>query len=552
VCRRAILVGLCGFALAGGMTLARAQPAAAFPNPLDALSGVANVLCKGVGLIGEGWMGKACGAAVTVGQKAAKVAGLAKSVASNPATQAAAGGAVSFAGLTGWVGAAAVWALHKAGGIVGGASEPNVHASFFQDEYGRMIGLAALLALPMLVLAVIEGVLRSNWDILRRALISLPSAFLISALAATLVGIGLALTDAMGSSAAATAIGQAQSFFNHAAIVLGVALAAAGAAGHFLSGHAPHLAFLVSRAPLFVLFIGALYGFMAAGAVLIELLLREVAIFVALLFLPLVMAARIWPRLSHWGRDLTEGLTALVLSKFAIVAVLALAASLSASWNPIILLVALALLTVAAFTPVWLFRLVRFVDHSWHQHSAVAGQAMQAQTVSGAQLMRRTFMAHNPGHRIDPTRTALATGAVRAPGEGAGGQAVEGPEAAVAKTQARSAERVREASASAEQSDTRTREASASPSTGGETGLAVADRDAAGAGPDRVGRGVHGGAGADPRGRSFAAGDRATEPPDTRPPSPRTPRPPRSTPPSPPPGGSTSPGQEEPGQGGGS
>ena len=128
--------------------------------------------------------------------------------------------------------------------------------------------------------------------------------------------------------------------------------------------------------------------------------MREVGIFATLLFVPIVMAARVWPRLSHWGRELAQGLVALILSKFAIVAILAFAAAAGSSWHPTVLLIAFALLTVAALSPAALFGIVRFAEHSWHQRGT--SRAMVVQTVSAAEQMRRTFMTHNPGHRIDP------------------------------------------------------------------------------------------------------------------------------------------------------
>ena len=90
---------------------------------------------------------------------------------------------------------------------------------------------------------------------------------------------------------------------------------------------------------------------------------------------------------------------ALILSKFAIVAILAFAAAAGSSWHPTVLLIAFALLTIAAISPAALFGIVRFAEHSWHQRGT--SRAMVVQTVSAAEQMRRTFMTHNPGHRID-------------------------------------------------------------------------------------------------------------------------------------------------------
>lgn len=392
---------------------------------------VGKVVSSGGGIacnwIAEGWMKKlGCGPVKSLLSKAASAAGKVKSKLPVPGTagQTGAGGAITLAGLTGWVGAGAVWVLHKAGSVIGSATEPNVHAPFFEREYRRMIELAALLALPMLLLAIIEGLLRSNWEVLQRALLAVPTAFLITAMAVVLVGIGVTLSDLMGQAISAGAQADAKKFFDHAAIVLGVLLAVGGAAGHLLAGHAPGAAHVIKSAPLFIVAVGSLYAFVAAGLVLLELFMREVGIFATLLFVPIVMAARIWPRLSHWGRELTQGLVALVLSKFVIVAILAFAASAGSSWHPTVLLVAFALLTVAAVSPAALFGIVRFAEHSWHQRGAVRGTLVQTQAVSAAERMRRTFITHNPGHRIDPTgRTAAGAEGVE---QAAGSQAPGG------------------------------------------------------------------------------------------------------------------------------
>jgi hypothetical protein len=70
----------------------------------------------------------------------------------------------------------------------------------------------------------------------------------------------------------------------------------------------------------------AIFGVIAAVAVAAELLLREMAIYAAVLFLPLILAARIWPRLRHAGERLGRLLAAVILSKFVLVLTLAVIA----------------------------------------------------------------------------------------------------------------------------------------------------------------------------------------------------------------------------------
>ena len=57
------------------------------------------------------------------------------------------------------------------------------------------------------------------------------------------------------------------------------------------------------------------------------MLIRDAAIYVAVLFLPLVFAGLVWPAAAPWSKRLVETIVAIILSKFVIVAVLSLAAS---------------------------------------------------------------------------------------------------------------------------------------------------------------------------------------------------------------------------------
>jgi hypothetical protein len=481
------------------------------------INDVGGLGCKLIGTVGEGWWGKVCSAAKTVLGKGLSIAGTVKSKLPRPgaAGQIGSGGGITLAGITGWVGAGAVWVLHKAASVIGSTTEPNVHAPFFEREYKRMIELAGLLALPMLLLAVIEGMLRSNWEILQRALLAVPTAFLITAMAVVLVGIGVTLSDLMGQSVASGAQADAKKFFDHAAVVLGVLLTVGGAAGHLLAAHAPAAAHVIKGAPLFIVAVGSLYAFLAAGLVLLELFMREVGIFATLLFVPIVMAAQVWPRLGHWGRDLMQGLVALILSKFVIVAILAFAAAAGSSWHPTVLLIAFALLTVAALSPAALFGIVRFAEHSWHQRGA--GRAMLMQTVSAAEQMRRTFMVHNPGHRIDaPGRTASAPGEVKQ---------APGTEEPASRGQAHAAEQVRD------QAHDRHRTAGedgASAESGGSDRTEAPRQGFPGAGAPRPGQAASGGSAPSPGPSGPASGGgRAprAEPADADGPRPRSPGP---------------------------
>ncbi len=79
-------------------------------------------------------------------------------------------------------------------------------------------------------------------------------------------------------------------------------------------------------APLFVVFFAAVIVAVCALILWLELVVRAAAVSAATLFLPLCLAALVWPAISHWCRRLAETIAALVISKFVIAAVISLAA----------------------------------------------------------------------------------------------------------------------------------------------------------------------------------------------------------------------------------
>jgi hypothetical protein len=103
----------------------------------------------------------------------------------------------------------------------------------------------------------------------------------------------------------------------------------------------------------------------------LELLVRAAAVYVAVLFLPLARATLVWPSISHWCRRLVETLTALILSKFVIVATLSLAAGAVASGTAgtgsagagfASVLAGGALLVLSTFVPFSILRLIPMVE----------------------------------------------------------------------------------------------------------------------------------------------------------------------------------------------
>jgi len=121
-------------------------------------------------------------------------------------------------------------------------------------------------------------------------------------------------------------------------------------------------------------------------------LIREAAVYVIVLMLPLFFAALVWPARRVWAIRAVEMLVALILSKFAIVAVLALGGAAldhAASFSVTSLLAGLTLVLLAAFSPWVLLRLLPL-----HEIASAAAGGMRAASLqplldsaaSGSQL----------------------------------------------------------------------------------------------------------------------------------------------------------------------
>ena len=184
---------------------------------------------------------------------------------------------------------------------------------------------------------------------------------------------------------------------------------------------------------LFVALLASIFAALAALAVWVELLIRSAGIYVCVLFFPVVLVARIWPKLEKWATRLAEALTALILSKFVIVAVLSVAAAAvadsraSEGFNGV--LAAGALLVFAAFAPLVLFRLVQFADPHVHARAGSAGTVARSgqTTMSAAQAARLSMDRQSAGGGLqgagaaEMARGSTAGGGGTPRGYGSGG-----------------------------------------------------------------------------------------------------------------------------------
>ncbi len=354
-----------------------------------ASAAAANPVCTAAGMF-SGAAGKACdlashaGKALSVGKKLAggHVGGAIRTFLSGNGGGGGhgVGGTSSFGGTAGglggssvsttlgltaigvWILGGAKFALHETATVLSQTTTPQLRSTWFSSTYWRMTAISAVLTLPFLFAAAIQSLLRSDLMLLGRAAFCyLPIAMLAVSIAAPLTMLLLAASDEM-SRVVASAAGQAGTrFLDRGAAFLGAFTVASGS---------PFIAFLV--------------GVLTAGAALalwLELLMREAAIYVIVLLLPVVFAAFVWPARRIWAIRSLEVLLALILSKFAIVAVLALggAALGSSGLHPITgSLAGIVLLAMGAFAPWALLRLVPMAELA----SGAAG-ALRAETRAG-------------------------------------------------------------------------------------------------------------------------------------------------------------------------
>jgi hypothetical protein len=318
--------------------------------------------------------------------------------------------------VSGWVTSGAVWLLGQIGGVLSSSTAIDLGAPWFRAHYATMAALAAVVVLPLLLLGVLQALYRQSASmLLRTVLVNVPLAVLLTAVAVTLVQLGLAVTDSM------------------CAVVSG---GSGVDTGHFMATVAdaltPTTAATQPGAPTFVLFLGGIA--VVAGAVMlwIELLLRAAAVYVAVLFLPLALAGLAWPAISHWSRRLADTLAALVLSKLVIVAVLSLAVGALASGPGSTpsgaaasgggfasVLGGAALLLLAALAPWSLFRLLPFLEAGAVGH--LEGLSQRARHLTAAPATGVANVALRAA-----TAGSLATGPVGVVGVAAAGHGAAG------------------------------------------------------------------------------------------------------------------------------
>jgi hypothetical protein len=237
--------------------------------------------------------------------------------------------------------------LHDTATVLGHSTAPQLGTTWFSSTYWRMAAVATVLTLPFLFAAAVQALIRSDLALLIRAALGyLPLAMLSIAVAAPLTMLVLAATDQLCAFVAAAAGHDSNRFLAAASLDIGALSALTGS-------------------PALVLVIG-LFVMAAAFVVWIELLMRAAAVYVIVLMLPLAFAALVWPARRVWAVRVVELLVALILSKFAIVAVLSLGGaaleSSAGSGSVTTVMAGAVLLVLAAFSPWALLRLIPLAE----------------------------------------------------------------------------------------------------------------------------------------------------------------------------------------------
>jgi len=334
--------------------MARSAPPASAANPVGTICGVAGLL--------NGLAGKAC----QVVQGGEKVLGGGRKAVSggNRLLGGSSGSKARDVGLVAvgaWVLLGARSALTETGKIIDRTTSPQLQSTWFSSTYWRIAGLAAVLTMPFLFAAAVQALMRSDLAMLARAtFVHLPLSLIAVGIAAPVTMLLLAASDQMSAVMASAAGNAGTRFLSHTSHLI---------AGLALVGAAPFIAFAVG-----------LFTVAAAVVLWLELLMREAAVYVVVLMLPLAFASFVWPARRVWAVRSIELLVALILSKFAIVAVLALggaALGQSGYCGVTGMLAGLVLVTMGAFAPWAMVRLLPLAELASGAAGSLRGEGLK-------------------------------------------------------------------------------------------------------------------------------------------------------------------------------
>jgi hypothetical protein len=310
--------------------------------------------------------------------------------------------------LTKWVVDGTAWLINQLGDLLDTSTTPQIDQDWFGSHYRTMAAMAAVVALPLLLVSLIGALIHQDGGRLVRTVVGqLPLAGILTGAGIALVGLALTATDAMSAWVTQGAGGNAAEILGRSAAALRTVSTQDGG--------------------LFAAFLGGLLLAASAVMVWLWLLLRSAAIYVAVLFLPLAVAGLVWPETAHWAKRLAHLLVALILSKFVIAAILSLAtagtgAGADSGFGAV--LAGVVLLALAAISPLALMKLTPIleagaVSMAGSRRSA-GGAAGAAAAGGGGQWLLRQANSWKAMDDAGPAPRGWARGGSATPGAALG------------------------------------------------------------------------------------------------------------------------------------
>jgi type IV secretion system protein TrbL len=292
---------------------------------------------------------------------------------------------------------ACAWAVIRVVSGLGASSNISLTSAAVGTNYRFMVAVAVVCMLPLIGLAAVSALLRSDPGALARAVFgALPAAALL-----TVVGIQLTQT------------------FVDVVDAVSARLLAGHAGDGAVVAHAIPAALGGTSVPVVIGVAVAIAAMCAALAVWVELLVRAAAVEVAVIFLPLVFAGIVWPATARYARRLAEILAALTLSKLVIIGIVSLGmAELTGATIPGVL-AGTAMLGLAAFAPFVLLSLIPMaVDAGQLSQSrrSTASLRTVSRDVGAAESAMRRLRTPTVSAPPRPRVTGLAPAAARGPG----------------------------------------------------------------------------------------------------------------------------------------
>lgn len=290
--------------------------------------------------------------------------------------------AISAAG-SGVMDSLSEWMIGAARSITGfvakemqASTTPQLGAAWYRSEFASQADLGAALGLLVSLIALSSAAIRRDPHALAGTLTGIVRAGIGTGLVLALTMLALEIADQISAAVLTAAPHSFWSTVSHAWGTSGVA------------------GFESSALAMLIALIEVLCGL----GVWLELIVRDAATYVAVLFFPVVLAASIWPALSAWTGRLARILQLLVSMKPVAVIVLSLAGNAAAaglsfggdvSGSVGTILAAIVIFALAAFAPWALMYLISAEAESAHATMGMRAAAGGALAGSQARSLRK-------------------------------------------------------------------------------------------------------------------------------------------------------------------